>query len=67
MASIKNNPNARNKGQQETTILLPKNFYGFNDAVWMSVTAENEIEAEKMIRASCNLTSKAPLTIKPMV
>lgn len=49
-----------------TNTLTRNNFYGFNDMVWMSVKADNELEAEKMIRAACKLNNKVPLTIKPL-
>ena len=50
-----------------TNTLTRNNFYGFNDMVWMSVKADNELEAEKIIRAACKLNNKVPLTIKPLI
>ena len=61
----KNNPSNRNKGTQEKFVLTKNNFYGFNSALWMSVKAEDELEAEKLIRAANKLPKGTPLTIKP--
>lgn len=65
MGTSKNNPANRNKGQTEKQILTKNNWYGFNNSLWMSVKAENEVEAEKLIRAANKLPRNCPLTIKP--
>lgn len=61
----KNNPNNRNKGKAERLERTKNNFYGYNSTLWMSVKAEDEVEAEKLIRAANKLTKSTPLTIKP--
>ena len=61
----KNNPATRAK-TVESVKLQPRNFYGFNNEVWMSVYAETKEDAERMIRASCKLSKGQPLTIKSM-
>lgn len=61
----KNNPNSRSKSTTEKYVMTKNNFYGFNSMLWMSVKAENEVEAEKLIRAANKLNKSIPLTIKP--
>lgn len=65
MGGSKNNPNKRLK-VEEKVAREPRNYYGFNDTLWMSVTAKDALEAEKLIRAACNLTRNSKLTIKPL-
>lgn len=62
----KNNPNNRNKNTSEKLVRTKNNFYGFNSTLWMSVKADNELEAEKLIRAANKLNKNVPLTIKPL-
>ena len=63
--SSKNNPNNRAGSVNEVPFTQP-NFYGFNNSCWASVLAENEQQAEQMIRRELKLNKSNKLTVKPL-
>ena len=44
-----------------------RTHYGFNDSCWMAVTATDEQDAERQIRADLGLKKGATLTIKTIL
>ena len=64
MAS-KNNPKNRAASVAEVPFTQP-NYYGFNSSCWASVLAENEEQAEQMIRRELGLNKSHKLTVKPL-